>query len=96
MNRIKRRKQKKKFLMLTIFLCIIAFLLVFPAYAYMRQNLDIKGNTNILDLGTDSECSATVNYEIYTWSNNNTNYYRIVFSLTNNGSKDYNYWDVFF
>lgn len=96
MNRIKRRKQKKKFLILIIFVCITAFLLVFPAYAYMRQNLDIKGNTNILDLVTDSECSATVNYEIYTWSNNNTNYYRIVFTLTNNGNKDYNYWDVFF
>jgi len=96
MNRIKRRrKQKFKKIFVSIFCFLLISLLISSAYSLFSQQIKIEGNVSFgkSDL---KKCEGDIEFEITSWNNNNRNYYKIVFTLTNNSTNNYNDWNVYF
>ena len=93
LNRLKKRKKFKLILTITI---LVAIVLVVPAYAYMREQLGVTGKTQIVQQYTEDLCEGNVTYLVESWTSSDDKYYKISFTITNDGDKEYNFWDVYF
>lgn len=99
MRKIRRKKRIKIY---RVFIYIILFILITiimnSAYSYIIQSLGIDGTSSIKKSETTigSTCDSEVTYEINSWGNNDSGMnYRIIFTLENSGSKDYNGWNIY-
>ena len=93
----KRRKIKRYRVFIYILLVILIPFTISSAYSYFIQPLNVDGVSTIKPPDTVNFCDGTVDYKINSWQNGADSYfYVITFTLTNNGNKNYNNWNVYF
>lgn len=96
MKKIKRKKRKVYRMIIYIMLFILIPFTIGSVYSYIIQSLKIEGVSSVKETEIIDICRGQVTYEISSWINGvDTQAYRITFTITNNGNKDYNDWDVY-
>ena len=92
--RRERRRVKKYRIIIYILLVILVPFTISSAYSYFIQPMKIDGISTIKPPETVNFCDGTVDYKINSWPNGaNSYFYVITFTLTNNGNKNYLWFD---
>lgn len=92
-NRRNRIRKKRTIIIITI---LISIVFLAPVYAYMRKQLSLEGTATIITEDTKKSCDGIITYTTNSWQSGNLNYYHFSFTLTNNGGKDFNFWEIYF
>lgn len=96
MKKINRRNRIRKKRTIIIITILISIVFLAPVYAYMRKQLSLEGTATIITEDTKKSCDGIITYTTNSWQSGNLNYYHFSFTLTNNGEKDFNFWEIYF
>lgn len=96
MKKINRRNRIRKKRTIIIITILISIVFLAPVYAYMRKQLSLEGTATIITEDTKKSCDGIITYTTNSWQSGNLNYYHFSFTLTNNGDKDFNFWEIYF